>query len=117
MKKKIRVENCPFCGKSPELKPYPNGKGYSVRCNTVDCALWPYEIDLQEWNKRKKTIKSRTMNKVLKHFYNVQIIYTSAHFVPVQVFFCKECQKSHTQMDKVKHKRNCTIGKIINASR
>lgn len=112
--KKPRVERCPFCGKKPELKPYPNGKGYSVRCNTDDCAMWPYEIDLQDWNRR---VPDKISAKTFMHFYDAQVIYESGKFVPFKVFVCKECGKSQTDMTRVKHTKKCSIGRLLNASR
>jgi hypothetical protein len=112
--KKPKVERCPLCGKKPELKPYPNGKGYSVRCNTDDCAMWPYEIDLQDWNRR---YKAKIPIKISKYFYDTQVVYVSGKFVPFQIFVCKECGRSHTDMTKVKHLKKCSIGRLLNASR
>ena len=45
---KILIKKCPFCGKLP----FYDSKTKNVRCETLDCAIHSWWINVEEWNKR-----------------------------------------------------------------
>ena len=46
--KKVYLKNCPFCGNMPVY----DKKTKLVHCETLNCALSDFYIDLGEWNYR-----------------------------------------------------------------
>lgn len=95
---------CPFCGATPEIKPYPNNTGAYVRCPTIDCATWGMVFDLEDWNKRYKL----PLNKC---FFDVETIYKGTDFYKTNFFKCKGCGKSHKEWKKIQHTKDCVVGK------
>lgn len=102
-----KVAVCPFCRQKPEIKPYPNNTGASVRCKTLECATWGQVYDLEEWNKRAKL-------PLHKYLFDVETFYVGAEFHKTTHFVCKECKAKSTEWQKIKHSKDCNIGKYYN---
>ena len=105
------VLRCPFCGAFPSVTPYPDNTGASVQCNTIDCALWHTQIDLEDWNRRK------TENTKVKHMlFNVESYYKSGQFFKTQDFVCRGCGKRAARADKVRHTKECPVKEYMDAA-
>lgn len=110
---RLKALNCPFCGSTPVVTPYPNGKGASVECSSDTCALWGFKADLEDWNKQRALSKK----VLLKYLFDVQTVYQSAHFYKLQEFVCRGCGAANAEPSRVKHKKGCEVRVLLNLAK
>lgn len=102
-----KVCTCPFCGATPEVTPYPNNTGASVKCPTIDCATWGATFDLEDWNRRTKL-------PLHKYLFHVEVFFEGYNFHKSTAFRCKECGATDKEWENIKHKEGCNIARYFN---